>query len=169
MASELLEKGKVAFVAAESWVLRNYARRPTLMVGLAGALALPTLALGGLFLYRRRPGDDAPAEARDDDIQPAMAAWIEIEGCARVAMLQSRDFLQIGRQDDNDVCLADESVHRYHAVIERSARQGFVIVDISGPSGNGVVVNGERRQRAQLTDGDTVEVGRSRFRFATAA
>ena len=47
--------------------------------------------------------------------------------------------------------------------------QEFVIIDMSGPNGNGVRVNGERWQRRALVDGDVVELGKVRLRFATAA
>jgi hypothetical protein len=155
--------------AADIWARGSYARKPAVMLGLAGALGLPPLALAGYFLYRRRPGEVSSPGLEPEVMQGSAAAWIEIEGAERIAMPQSRDFIQIGRLEDNDVCLDDDSVHRYHAVIERSARQGFVIVDISGPAGNGVVVNGERCARSNLADGDMVEVGKSRLRFATAA
>ena len=155
--------------AVELQIRRGYRQQPALMIGVLGALLLPVLALAGYFVYRRRPEDQSRAPLNGEVIMAASAAWIEVDGSTRVAMHEGRDFLQIGRQEDNDVCIADSSVHRYHAVIERSARQGFVIVDVSGPEGNGVVVNGERCTRAELADGDTVEVGRARLRFQIAA
>ena len=73
--------------------------------------------------------------------------------------------IRIGRHQDNDIRLPDTSVHRYHAVIEQTAEEEFVITDVSGTDGNGVRVNGERLARAQLADGDIIELGRTRLKF----
>jgi pSer/pThr/pTyr-binding forkhead associated (FHA) protein len=81
--------------------------------------------------------------------------------------LSSR-LIRIGRHQDNDVRLPDTSVHRYHAVIERTLEEAFVITDLSGKDGNGVRINGERLSRAQLTDGDVIELGRTRLKFESA-
>jgi pSer/pThr/pTyr-binding forkhead associated (FHA) protein len=53
-------------------------------------------------------------------------------------------------------------------VIEHSSEEAFVIVDLSGKDGNGVRINGERQARAQLADGDVIELGRTRLRFESA-
>jgi pSer/pThr/pTyr-binding forkhead associated (FHA) protein len=76
--------------------------------------------------------------------------------------------IRIGRHADNDIRLADASVHRYHAVIQRTAEEAFVITDVSGKDGNGVRVNGERLERAHLSDGDVIELGRARLKFESA-
>ena len=75
---------------------------------------------------------------------------------------------RIGRHGDNDIRLADWSVHRHHAVIERTPEEAFVIADLSGKDGSGLRVNGERKERAELSDGDLIELGRSRLRFENA-
>jgi len=59
-------------------------------------------------------------------------------------------------------------VHRHHAVIERTPEAAFVIADLSGKDGSGLRVNGERKERARLADGDLIELGRSRLRFENA-
>ena len=76
--------------------------------------------------------------------------------------------IRIGRHEDNDIRLADRSVHRYHAMIQRTPREDFVITDLSGRDGNGVRVNGEPTVRARLTDGDVIELGRTRLKFENA-
>jgi pSer/pThr/pTyr-binding forkhead associated (FHA) protein len=53
-------------------------------------------------------------------------------------------------------------------VIERTPDEAFVIADLSGKDGTGLRVNGERKERAQLADGDLIELGRSRLRFENA-
>ena len=59
-------------------------------------------------------------------------------------------------------------MHRYHAVIERTPEEAFVITDLSGKDGNGLRVNGEKLIRAQLADGDLIELGRTRLKFESA-
>ncbi len=150
-----------------TWVETGYARRPLVMIGLGGVLLLPPLAIAGLLIYRRRPRElEAPADAVPG---VASVAWIEIDGKGMIAMPSGRDFIQIGREQDNDVCLDDDGVHRYHAIIERAYGQGFTITDIGGPDGNGLCINGERLAMGVLADGDTIELGSSKLRFATAA
>ena len=73
--------------------------------------------------------------------------------------------IRIGRDRDNDIRLPDASVHRYHAVIEHTPEEAFVITDLSGKDGNGLRVNGKRLTRAELADGDLIELGRTRLRF----
>jgi pSer/pThr/pTyr-binding forkhead associated (FHA) protein len=76
--------------------------------------------------------------------------------------------IRIGRHEDNDIRLTDSSVHRHHAVIERTPEEAFVIIDISGKDGNGVRINGARTAQAQLADGDVIELGRAKMKFETA-
>lgn len=73
--------------------------------------------------------------------------------------------VRIGREDDNDVCLTDPTVHRYHAVISWSPDAGFVISDLSSSDGNGVIVNDERVRRQRLNDGDIITLGTSKLTF----
>jgi hypothetical protein len=151
-----------------AWVRKSYAKRPLVMIGLAGILLLPMLVGAGLLLYRRRPIPPATPGPVDADPAAGQTAWLEIAD-RRIAIPPSRAFVQIGRSRDNDVCLDDESVHRYHAVIERKRGRGFTITDIGGADGSGVSVNGTRMGSAVLADGDTIELGRARLKFATAA
>ena len=154
--------------AVDGWVRRGYQRRPAVIVGLAAILTLPPLALAGWFLYRRRPEQVMKRSAPDFPVG-AGGAYVDVDGAGRFKLSGRRDLLQIGRHDDNDVCLEDESVHRYHAVIERLAGAGFVITDLSGPEGAGLRVNGERQVKKQLSHGDTLELGNARMRFEIAA
>ena len=73
--------------------------------------------------------------------------------------------IRIGRHGDNDIQLASQTVHRYHAVVHVTPNQGHVITDLSGPEGNGVLVNGARVEHAALTPGDEIELGDVRMRF----
>lgn len=153
---------------ARAWIVKSYEQRPLLMVGLAGVLVLPLLAGAGLLLHRRRPVSPRDMAVVDTDPAAGQPAWLEIDD-RRIVIPPGRAFVQIGRSRDNDVCLEDETVHRYHAVIERKRGRGFTITDVGSADGSGLSVNGERMGSAILADGDTIELGRARFRFATAA
>lgn len=64
----------------------------------------------------------------------------------------------VGRSSDLDMVLVEEMVSRRHAHIEM--RSGVVHVEDLG-STNGTFVNGERVQRASLTEGDRLLIGTS--------
>lgn len=158
-------------------VLAGYRQAPALMLGLAVALALPFLAIAGVIARwcfgRRRDRVDVRAATGGNAGQgrPAPSAWqqsgwLELEepsDCDRFPVGQ--DLTRIGRAEDNDVRLQDASIHRYHAVVERSPEMLFTVIDVSGYGGNGVRVRGEAVQRSSLADGDIVEVGKIKLRF----
>lgn len=161
-----------------------YQRAPALVLVLSALVVLPAVALISLAAQarmRRRSRQAAlrAAQRRAENgallkETPAAApawpsqAWLTIEGRATDTMPLNGQVIRIGRHQDNDIRLADRSVHRHHAVIERTAEEAFVITDVSGKDGNGVRVNGERTPQAQLADGDVIELGRARLRFETA-
>ena len=161
----------VTTTAMEYWarllelIAWGYARSPELMVGLGIIAILPWLALFGMILRRPRPKRSAPATDRDYVADWRRQARIEIEDSTLPPSGIATGLTRIGRQDDNEICIPDNSVHRYHAAIERSPEGDVVICDLSGPEGNGVRINGERVAAAPLADGDLVELGRVKLRF----
>ena len=164
----------------------GYARAPALVVVLLAFLVLPAAALVAHVVRsaaRRRGHRDAArmAQLRADtsDLESDAAAttsvplwqrqaWLSVEGNGAGTLPLAGQMIRIGRHRDNDICLPDASVHRYHAVIEHSPEEAFVIIDLSGKDGNGVRINGERQARAQLADGDVIELGRTRLKFESA-
>ncbi|MEI9899033.1 MAG: FHA domain-containing protein [Hyphomicrobium sp.] len=76
-----------------------------------------------------------------------------------------RAMLRIGREADNDICLQEKTVHRYHAVIRRSTDGEVIITDLSGPQGNGVLVNGARVGENRLKAGDVIGIGEVKLNF----
>ncbi len=153
------------------WVEASYAIRPALMIGLGGILVLPPLMLAGALLYRRKPS--AP-EAPEPNVEAAplassaSAPRLELVGARSIALPRGRDLVQIGRHEDNDICIADTSVERYHAIIARSNDAGFTITDVSGQGDEGLRINGLSCASAVLAHGDMVELGKARLRFQTA-
>ena len=117
------------------------------------------------------------AEARRPDAENSVdtdlplwshSAWLTLEGGNATTLPLDSPVIRLGRHHDNDVRLPDASVHRHHAVIERVSDEAFVIRDLSGRGGGGVLINGQRRQEAQLVDGDLIELGRARLKFESA-
>ena len=70
----------------------------------------------------------------------------------------SRDVLTIGRASSSDIRLDDTGVSRRHAEVRREG-DDVVLVDLG--STNGTNVNGRGVERARLTPGDRIELGRT--------
>jgi hypothetical protein len=162
-----------------------YARAPILVLALSALLILPAaavLSLAAQAAWRRRSRQSAlrAAERRAQSdtlikempetagLQTLQQAWVTVEGRHGATIALAGQVIRIGRSEDNDIRLPDWSVHRHHAVIERTAGEVFVITDVSGKDGSGVRVNGARTAQARLADGDVIELGKARLRFENA-
>jgi len=173
-ATELLARGIDFIVWA---IVAGYRAAPALMLGLAMLVAVPAIALV-CWLYlgvqrRSRLARIAAERGAPDADEPAPAlpghAFVEMVGPtasssrARFAILN--DMLRIGREEDNDVRIAEAAVHRYHAAILREDFGCYRITDLSGGEGTGVRVNGQPCEDVRLRDGDLIELGSGRLRF----
>jgi hypothetical protein len=168
------------------WALDHYATTPALMVGLIAVLALPPLAVASGLITRltmpRRapavghlashPGQPSTAPDHPSNMAWPREAWLTVQ--TRVDTngppplhRMPRELLSIGRGEDNDVLLDDPTVHRYHALIQRTPDALFLIKDLAGPDGNGVTVNNERVTEAHLLDGDRIALGAAQLVFHT--
>lgn len=76
-----------------------------------------------------------------------------------------KDVITIGRASDNDICIRNLRVSRYHARLTSNG-QGLTIHDLD--STNGVYVNDERVRTRLLEDGDTIAIDESRMRLMLA-
>ena len=72
----------------------------------------------------------------------------------------------VGRDGDNEIVLAENTVSRRHARLLRDSQGQFVLTDLG--SANGVYINGTRIQRAVLSTGDEIKIGDNYFRFQAA-
>jgi hypothetical protein len=167
-ADDLVAIVRQLFALGKAWVLDGYSRAPAVMIGLTALFLVPPLALAGV-MFSGRAGRLVASPPFGHIMTEPREAWIEVGGPDGEVCPLHHDLIQIGRQQDNDICLDEETVHRYHALIERTAESGYAITDVSGPTGNGVRVNGHRVSYASLADGDLVELGAARLRFATAS
>jgi hypothetical protein len=164
-----------------------YNRAPIVVLALSALLVLPAVALISLATQagrrhrsrqlalraaeRRAQADDASSlqELPEMAVVPTpQQAWLTVEGRHGGTVELMGQVIRIGRHEDNDIRLPDWSVHRHHAVIERTPDEAFVITDLSGKDGSGVRVNGKRQERARLADGDVIELGRAKLRFENA-
>lgn len=68
----------------------------------------------------------------------------------------------IGRHPDSTIFLDDVTVSRRHAEIVREGG-AFIIIDQN--SLNGTYVNRQRRERALLSDGDELQIGKYKLTF----
>jgi hypothetical protein len=180
----VLETLEAILAQGRAILMEGYQRAPVLVIVLSALLILPLAALASLawqaWLRRgarqsaisvaRRKAEAAEAWTRDAPASKGVPAWptqawLSIEGREPGTLPIAGRVMRIGRHEDNDVRLPDASVHRYHAVIERTPEEEFVITDLSGAEGNGVRVNGERLAQSQLVNGDLIELGRARLKF----
>ncbi|MFW2382763.1 MAG: FHA domain-containing protein [Acidimicrobiales bacterium] len=74
---------------------------------------------------------------------------------SRIAL--DADRISIGRQENSDIFLDDITVSRNHADLSRSGGQ-FTVTDCG--SMNGTYVNKRLVDRADLTDGDELQIGK---------
>ena len=76
-----------------------------------------------------------------------------------------KDFLSIGREDQNLLVLDDNFVSRRHARIEKKTDKGiYILKDMD--SQNGVFLNGSRIQTAILNHNDNIQIGKYQFTFS---
>jgi hypothetical protein len=70
--------------------------------------------------------------------------------------------VKFGREEDNDIVIADPAASRFHAELSQEA-DGFVIADRG--SSNGTWVNGETVSTHRLRPGDELQIGGQKFTF----
>lgn len=94
---------------------------------------------------------------------PSSAKLVALNGPLANREFPLRESLRLGRERDNDLSLPDQQASRHHAVIQ--LREGrYWISDLN--SRNGTLVNGARiAQPAPLSDGDSIQIGDTRFVF----
>lgn len=164
-----------------SWLGDTFNQAPALVMVLAVLVALPPLALAGLIMRRQRRSPDSTVllsrssargpsalrsgiTARTEVSAWPTEAWVELAGSGQRHVI-GRTMLRIGREADNDICLSEKTVHRYHAVIRRTTDGEVVVTDLSGAEGNGVLINGARIGEGRLRKGDVIGVGEVKLKF----
>jgi FHA domain/zinc-ribbon domain len=110
----------------------------------------------------------APGELEDssplEDVGVDGPALVVRSGGGRAGehFVPKGDRTTIGRSPDCDIFLDDVTVSRQHAILHR-ADERFTIEDQG--SLNGTFVNRRRIERAELADGDELQIGKYRLTF----
>ncbi len=74
----------------------------------------------------------------------------------------SKDTIRIGRSNDNDLILADNTVSRYHTEIQKR-KNDYILADLG--SYNGTRLNGKSIQKVFLKHDDKIQIGSSKLTF----
>ena len=118
-----------------------------------------TVVAGGAHPPRRKPGIPAPFVYSAD--KPW--GWLVYRNgnFTGQELALKHSIISIGREEDNEVWLDDDTISRYHA--ELAWDQGQVYVT-DNDSMNGVLINGQRIRTSQLLKpDDELEIGGHRF------
>jgi pSer/pThr/pTyr-binding forkhead associated (FHA) protein len=109
---------------------------------------------------------EADEEAQLAELEPGQACLIVRRGpAAGTKFVLDSDVVGVGRHQESDIFLNDITVSRRHAEIRREEGM-FFAVDLG--SLNGTYVNRERVDKAELTSGDELQVGKFRLLFLAA-
>lgn len=132
------------------------------------ALALPILAIVGWIAFKLKPlpaKHELRSKVRTLRRASVPVGYLSIIGAERQRHMIRQGQIRIGRQDDNDICLNDGRVHRYHAVVHRGERGRFEILSLASSADAGLRVNGRKVAACELSDGDVVQIGGVELRF----
>ncbi|MGD9830633.1 MAG: FHA domain-containing protein, partial [Hyphomicrobiaceae bacterium] len=151
--------------------LLDAAKKNRVAAGVAGAGIL-TLLLGGIVLMLRSREPETPNRVSTVVTAPSMAptdpsqivyGWLEFLDAGSTKVPITSTTVRIGRHKDNDVQIANNSVHRRHAIMHMTPVKKFIVQNLG--TKNGVYVNSTRHEQTELLDGDLIELGEVRLRF----
>lgn len=157
------------------WITAKYSQAPALVLGVGLALALPALAVSAALI--RMILRNTSSNSSVDTFESRTVRTVPISAWDQSASLEMTDnscypiqqsIVRIGRETDNDLCLCDPTVHRYHAVLERSPDAEYSIRYVGDPDRDGLLINGRAAQRQRLRGGEVLEIGAIKLRFAVS-
>ena len=128
--------------------------KSNLLFLLLGTFAGLALIAGVIYYLRSRQKHEEPQ---------IEYAYLEETSGAKTRHSLTKTAVRIGRSQDNDVHLPNDSISSHHAEIHRRREGDFYIVDLS--STNGVFVNEQEVSQAELNHGDLIELGEVRLYF----
>jgi len=156
------------------WALEALGESPVMAIGLAAILLFPLLAGVGALVRLLASGltaRDLPPRRPPPDPTPYHPpnAVLEIARHGVKPYPIRHGIVRIGRETDNDVCLDHPSVHRYHAIIERTPDAEFHIAYVGDPDGNRLFIDGRPAARQRLLGGEVLDIGAVKLRFTLTA
>lgn len=93
-----------------------------------------------------------------------MARLVVVTGNAGAERFEVGQGVTIGREAHNDIALSKaRGVSRDHAKLWRLGHAKYAVADLG--STNGVLLNNDKTRRADVEDGDEVQIGEVVFRF----
>ena len=114
------------------------------------------------LLWNRRP-----VSVIDTNTDYRLYAYLIADDDKETRYPITRSIWRIGRSKDNELTLDDTSLSRRHAEIQRNINGTFNIIDMN--SMNGVYINNEKVGKAELHEGDAIEIGDVFLRFTQHA
>lgn len=87
----------------------------------------------------------------------AIRVWVELEELKEKTFDFTKNVVNIGRSENNEISASTRSWSRHHAKLERSGNRLF-FADLN--STNGCYLNGERVKSCELSPGDVLRVGK---------
>ncbi|WP_395059325.1 FHA domain-containing protein [Polaromonas sp.] len=91
---------------------------------------------------------------------------VSIDGVVIKEVQLTKDRTSLGRRPYNDIVIDNLAVSGEHAVLQMSGNEVFV-EDLN--STNGTYLNGKSVKKQQLSNGDTVEIGKYKIKYVNEA
>lgn len=91
---------------------------------------------------------------------------VSIDGVVIKEVQLTKDRTSLGRRPYNDIVIDNLAVSGEHAVLQMSGNEVFV-EDLN--STNGTYLNGKAVKKQQLSNGDTVEIGKYKIKYVNEA
>lgn len=165
-------------VRTRGWPLLHLARRAGVEVPDPTPLEPENIEATVIYTSPKRAPEKVPEEAAlpVSSVQARRGPEVALSGVDALVGIQglvagstfalTNGDVTIGRDGENGIVLAENTVSRRHARVARDGTGQFTLVDTG--SANGVYVNGTRVQRAILNAGDEIKIGDNYFRFHAA-
>ena len=124
-------------------------------------LLLGIFAISLILIYRRAKPETGMGLPAVPHLKPFAYLVSQDDPGKRHPVLSTT--CRIGRGQDNELVIDDNSISRKHAEIHRYSNGNFIIFDVD--STNGIYVNNEKVSKKKLEEGDMLELGDIHFRF----
>lgn len=156
--------------AAADVFSRGFQRSPAITLAIASLAAVPALAIAAVVARKlrercnRKATDNAGPDAGEMAARRA-SAWIAVEGREQPRIRLEGEITHIGRDAENHLAVSGDGIEAIHAVIRRTLDADFMIFDVSGRNGGGLLVNGRPLSSARLAHGDRIVLGATALVF----